>query len=175
MTYEPPAWSPPGPAPESPAGGEPPTAIPAQPAYPVQAYPPPYDPNGYAAGYGTSGYGTAGYGTSGYGTAGYGASGYGTAAGYAFPVAKRTNSMAIASMTTSIVGLPLLLCYGLGLPVSVVGAILGHIAKRQIKERDEQGEGMALAGIIMGWIGTGLAVLGVGALIILITAVARTN
>jgi hypothetical protein len=106
--------------------------------------------------------------------AGYGTAGYG--GGYAYPVAaqKRTNPMAIASMTTSIVGLPLLMCYGLGLPVSIVGAILGHIAKRQIRERDEQGDGMALAGIIMGWIGTGLAVLGVGALIVFIAAFART-
>jgi hypothetical protein len=165
MTYEPPAWSPPGPAPESPASpaaGEPPLAVPAQPgpAYAAPAYPPPYDASGYAAGYGTAGYGTAGYG-----------------GGYAYPVAapKRTNPMAIASMTTSIVGLPLLMCYGLGLPVSIVGAILGHIAKRQIRERDEQGEGMALAGIIMGWIGTGLAVLGVGALIVFIAAFARTG
>jgi len=170
MTYEPPAWSPPGPAPESPASpaeGEPPTGVPAQPgpayatpayptpAYPAPAYPAPYDASGYAAGYGTAGYG----------------------GGYAYPVAaqKRTNPMAIASMTTSIVGLPLLMCYGLGLPVSIVGAILGHIAKRQIRERDEQGEGMALAGIIMGWIGTGLAVLGVGALIVFIAAFARTS
>jgi hypothetical protein len=165
MTYEPPAWSPPGPAPESPASpaaGEPPLAVPAQPgpAYAAPAYPPPYDASGYAAGYGTAGYGTAGYG-----------------GGYAYPVAapKRTNPMAIASMTTSIVGLPLLMCYGLGLPVSIVGAILGHIAKRQIRERDEQGDGMALAGIIMGWIGTGLAVLGIGALIVFIAAFARTS
>jgi hypothetical protein len=72
--------------------------------------------------------------------------------------------MAIASMTTSIVGLPLLMCYGLGLPVSIVGAILGHIAKRQIRERGEPGDGMALAGIIMGWIGAALGLLGVAGL-----------
>jgi uncharacterized membrane protein YeaQ/YmgE (transglycosylase-associated protein family) len=149
-----PAWSPPGPAPES--GAEVPAApVPAQPApaYPVPAYPPPYDSSGYAAGYGTAGY----------------------TAGYAYPVARRTNSMAIASMTTSIVGLPLLMCYGLGLPVSVVGAVLGHIAKKQIKERQEAGDGMALAGIIMGWVGAGLAVLGIGALAFLFIAVARTG
>jgi hypothetical protein len=40
-----------------------------------------------------------------------------------------------------------------------VGAILGHIARRQIRERGEGGDGLALAGIIVGWILTGLLVL----------------
>lgn len=39
-----------------------------------------------------------------------------------------------------------------------VGAIMGHIARKQIKQTGEQGDGMALAGIIVGWVGTGLAV-----------------
>jgi hypothetical protein len=157
MTDEP-AWSPPGPAPDIPPEPEPATVRPAAPApaypapaYPVPAYPgypPYYDASGYAAGYG--------------------------AAGQAYPLARRTNPMAIASMTTAIVGLPLLMCYGLGLPVSVVGAILGHIAKRQISARGEAGDGMALAGIVMGWIGAALGLLAIAGLVVLIVAVART-
>ena len=37
-----------------------------------------------------------------------------------------------------------------------VGAIMGHIARRQIQERGEQGDGFALAGIIVGWVTTGI-------------------
>jgi hypothetical protein len=37
------------------------------------------------------------------------------------------------------------------------------VARRQIKERGGQGDGMALAGIIAGWIITGLWICGCGA------------
>ena len=36
---------------------------------------------------------------------------------------------------------------------------MGHIARKQIRERNEQGDGFALAGIIVGWVITGLWVL----------------
>lgn len=41
-----------------------------------------------------------------------------------------------------------------------VGAILSHIARDQIKRSGERGEGLALAGIIIGWTQTAVAVLG---------------
>jgi hypothetical protein len=69
--------------------------------------------------------------------------------------------MAIGAMTTSIVGVALLSCYGIGFFACVAGAILGHVARKQVAERNEAGGGMALAGIIIGWIGTGLGLLGV--------------
>lgn len=37
----------------------------------------------------------------------------------------------------------------------LVGAILGHVALSQITRRGEQGRGLALAGIIVGWVLTG--------------------
>jgi hypothetical protein len=43
-----------------------------------------------------------------------------------------------------------------------VGAILGHMALNRIRETGEEGEGYAKAGIIVGWIGTGLLVLACG-------------
>ena len=58
-----------------------------------------------------------------------------------------TNGLAIASMIVSILGF------------GPVGAIMGHIARRQIQERGEQGDGFALAGIIVGWVTTGIWVL----------------
>jgi hypothetical protein len=81
--------------------------------------------------------------------------------GYGQPVAANppTNGMAVASMVVSIVALAGLCAYGLGGYLGIVGAILGHVARRQIRDRHEAGDGMALAGIIVGWIATGIAVL----------------
>lgn len=71
-------------------------------------------------------------------------SGYG-----APPAGGTTNTMAIVSLVLSLAGLAVWIS-------APVGAVLGHIARRQIRERGEQGDGMALAGIIVGWILTGL-------------------
>ncbi|WNV76623.1 DUF4190 domain-containing protein [Geodermatophilus sp. DSM 44513] len=43
--------------------------------------------------------------------------------------------------------------------VSPVGLVLGILARRQIRQTGEQGDGLALAGIIVGGIGTALVVL----------------
>jgi hypothetical protein len=57
--------------------------------------------------------------------------------------------------------------YGIGgLVLGPVGAILGHVSKRQIRERGQQGEGMATAGIIVGWISTALGALIIAGLVI---------
>jgi hypothetical protein len=74
--------------------------------------------------------------------------GYGYPA-YPYPAPTPTNGLAIASLVCSLAGLAV----GISAPV---GAILGHVARRQIRERGEQGDGMALAGIIVGWILTGI-------------------
>jgi hypothetical protein len=75
--------------------------------------------------------------------AAYGAYGYGA------PAARPTNTMAIVAMVLALVGLP---C-GLTAPV---GAIIGHVARRQLRQRGEGGDGLALTGIIVGWIATAL-------------------
>lgn len=64
----------------------------------------------------------------------------------------QTNALAIVSLICSIAGL----LVGISAPI---GAILGHVALKQIRERGEQGEGLAKAGIIIGWVLTGLALL----------------
>lgn len=45
---------------------------------------------------------------------------------------------------------------------SVVGLVLGYVALNQIKQTQESGRGLALAAVILGWIGTVGAVLLVG-------------
>jgi len=65
-------------------------------------------------------------------------------------------------MVVGIVGILGLCGYLIGGYVGIVAAILGHRARRQIRASQEQGtpeqgEGMALAGIITGWIAFGIA------------------
>jgi hypothetical protein len=94
---------------------------------------------------------------------------------YGYPVVAvaPTNGLAIASLVVSIVGALGLCLYGLGGYFGVVGAILGHVSRRQIRERGENGDGMALAGIIVGWITTGIAVLATIAIVIFIVVIAN--
>ncbi|MCA0378690.1 MAG: DUF4190 domain-containing protein [Actinobacteria bacterium] len=73
---------------------------------------------------------------------------YPAAPGYvAAPAPATTNTMAIVAMISSIVG-----WFAFG-SLCVVGVILGHISLKQIKQTGEGGRGMALTGLIMGYIG----------------------
>jgi hypothetical protein len=70
------------------------------------------------------------------------------APGYAVaPATATTNTLAIISMISSIVG-----WFAFG-SLCIVGIILGHISLKQIKQTGEGGRGMALTGLIMGYIG----------------------
>jgi hypothetical protein len=167
------------PAAPAPAGAGTPPAPPAPPPPGTVAGPPvspavqrasgtdvpiPVDPYALAGPYPPPAYG-----------GGYGGYGVPEQAAYAaYPVPK-TNGMAIASMVVSIVGIALLVCYGIGGLPGLVGAILGHVAKRQIRDRQESGDGMALAGIIVGWIAFGLAVLFVGVIAALFISIANST
>ena len=64
----------------------------------------------------------------------------------------RTNALAIASLACSLGGL--LTCVS-----APVGIVLGHVAKRQIRQTGEQGEGMATAGLWIGYILTAIGLL----------------
>jgi hypothetical protein len=66
----------------------------------------------------------------------------------AYPPAKtRTNAMAIASLACGIG--QIFFWFVAGVPAIV----FGHVARRQIRETGEAGDGMALAGLILGYIG----------------------
>lgn len=65
--------------------------------------------------------------------------------GYQYPPPRRPmNGMAIAAMVLGIVGV----CS----PVGLLGLIFGTIARRQIAERGEEGDGFAITGVVLGWI-----------------------
>jgi hypothetical protein len=78
--------------------------------------------------------------------------GYG--APYGQGVQQKTNGMAIASLVCS--------CAGLFFLPAVAGIIFGFVARAQIKRSDgrQKGNGLALAGIIVGFGWLGLVVLG---------------
>ena len=134
----PPAYEPPpaptggAPADYPPAGSYPPPAPQQYPSAPSYAQP------SYSA---PPAYSQAGYPT---------APAYG--AGYA---QQRTNSLAIVSLIAGIAGLTLVPFIG-----SIVGVITGHMSLSQLKISGEEGRGLALGGLITGYVGLGLAVLG---------------
>lgn len=61
------------------------------------------------------------------------------------PPASSTNRLAVASLVLAV----LWICW-LG---SVLAIAFGHVARGQIRERHQRGEGLAVAGIVLGWIG----------------------
>lgn len=64
---------------------------------------------------------------------------------------RSTNGLAIASMVLGILWL-----FWVG---SVLALIFGYVAHKQIKERNQAGDGMAIAGIVLGWIGVATLIL----------------
>jgi hypothetical protein len=75
-----------------------------------------------------------------------------------------TNGLAIASMILGILWL-----YWLG---SILALIFGYVALSQIRRRGDGGRGMAIAGIILGWIGV---IVAVAAVILVIVAAHHDN
>ena len=124
-----------------------------QPGYPQygeqQQYPTsgaPQYPTSGAGQYPTSGapqYPTSGPGQ--YPTSG--ASGYGYQQPYSAPPVTGTNMMAILALVFAFVFAP-------------AAIVLGHIAKKQIKQTGEQGSGLATAGLVLGYIFTGISLIG---------------
>ena len=62
------------------------------------------------------------------------------------PMARKTNTLAIVSLV-------------LAFFVSLGAVITGHIALGQIKKTGEGGHGLALAGVILGYVGLGIGLL----------------
>lgn len=118
-----------------------PTPPPGGPGYGQPSYEQPSSPYGDPSfGYGqTPPPGGPSYQTWGGYPPAYGSTGYGGP--------RPTNTLAIVSLVTSIIGF------------GIVGIITGHIARRQIRQTGEAGDGLALAGLLLGYIVTALEVL----------------
>lgn len=129
--------------------------------------PPGNDAPGYQApGYQASGYPAQGPGPGGYypgpgyQAPGYPPPGYGPA-GYP-PGYRRTNPLAIASLACGCAQVFFTLFSG------IPAIILGHIARRQIRQTGEDGDGLALAGLILGYVGVVLTIAAIIAIIAII-------
>jgi hypothetical protein len=71
-----------------------------------------------------------------------------------------TNSMAIAALVCGLAEF-----FTLGL-TAVPAVVLGHAARRQLRRTGQQGDGLAQAGLILGWTGIALIAAAVAALVI---------
>ena len=111
---------------------------PASPEYPQAAYP-------------QAGYPQAGYPQAGHPQAGYPQPGAYATYGYPYPAAPANNGLAIASLVLGIAGLFIVPIIG-----SIAAVIMGHVARKQIRERGEGGDGMAVGGLVTGYIGGAL-------------------
>jgi hypothetical protein len=145
--YPPELWTgPPGTGPAAP------TVAPAQPAYgaaqPSSAYPT-VAPGPYPGAAAGPGYGQP--------------YGYGQPMPYSAPAKRKSNGLAIASLICSCAGIFLV-----GIP-AVLGIIFGFVARAQIRRSNgaQGGDGLALAGIIVGF--------GVLALVVIVLAVAGSR
>lgn len=74
-------------------------------------------------------------------------------------VAQKTNTLAIVSLVSAFF-------------ISLVAVITGHIALNQIKQTGEGGRGLALAGVILGYIGI---VFGIIYAVVMIGAMAASS
>lgn len=107
--------------------------------------------------YGQPVYGQPSYGQPAYGQPPYGQPAYGQAP-YGQPTpspASKTNTMAILSLVFAFV-------------FSILGIVFGVIAKKQIRQRGEGGNGLATAGIILGSVFTLLGIIWAIVVIVLV-------
>ncbi|MEV6629738.1 DUF4190 domain-containing protein [Actinoplanes sp. NPDC051470] len=91
---------------------------------------------------------------------GYGQPGYPPP--YGGPQVATTNTLAILALVFAFVFAP-------------AAIVLGHLAKKQIRETGEQGDGLATAGLWLGYIFTGLSVIGCGIYVIAIVGLASSS
>jgi hypothetical protein len=124
--------------------------IPPPPDPPIQAYQPPIQGYGYPPAP-PSPYATPSY----------------PAPPYLPP--RPTEGLAIASLVVSCAGILGLCLWSIGGLLGVIGAILGHVARRRIRATGAGGAGLALGGIIVGWIVTAVALAGFVALLFFVT------
>lgn len=75
----------------------------------------------------------------------------------------KTNVLAIVSLVTSILGL------------SLIGIITGHIGMNQIKKTGESGRGLAIAGLIIGYVALVFEIIWIVGLIVAAAAVSASG
>jgi hypothetical protein len=75
------------------------------------------------------------------GVAQYQGGNYPVPAPYYPPAQQPTNGLAIGSLVCALLG------------ISLPAVIMGHIARHQIRDKNQAGDGLAIAGLVVGWLG----------------------
>jgi hypothetical protein len=86
------------------------------------------------------------------------------------PAPPRTNGFAIAALACGIAQF-----VGFWLLGTIPAVVFGHIARRQIRQTGEQGAGLAMAGLVLGWVGVALSVLVAVGITLLVVGAAGTT
>lgn len=81
----------------------------------------------------------------------------------------QTNGLAIAALVCGVAQVFLWFL------AAIPAVVLGHMARKQIRQTGEQGDGMALAGLILGYIGLALTVLFVILIVIIAVSAAHSG
>lgn len=146
----------------TPSGDQSHPGQPEQPSYPQQ---PGQEQPGYEQPYGQPAYGQPPYGQPAYGQPGQ--YGYGQPGPYGYGYPSRTNGKATAALWTGIGSIVLAFCCGLGI-IGVLPIVLGVKARNEIRATggQQEGDGMALAGIITGAIALVLSLMVIVAIIV---------
>ena len=78
-------------------------------------------------------------------------------------IVRQTHTYAIISLVAGVLGWTLLPVLG-----SVGAIVFGHMARGQIRREPERydGDGLAVAGLVLGWINVGLVIFGIVALVL---------
>ncbi len=90
-------------------------------------------------------------------------------------VSPPNNTLALTSMILGIAAIVLAFIWGIGVIPGIVAVILGHIGMGQIKSSGgtQGGNGMALAGLITGYIAIGIAVIYVVVIVLVFSALSH--
>jgi len=83
------------------------------------------------------------------------------------PAQRPINSLAIVSLVAGIAGYVIPHPFIAGL----VAIVTGHLARRQIRQTGESGSGLALAGLILGYVHLVLSILVVGLIVLVLFGV----
>jgi Domain of unknown function (DUF4190) len=82
--------------------------------------------------------------------------------GYApqYPPSRNTNGMAIASLVCGVLG------FSTCGVTSILAIIFGHVSLGQIRRNDEDGRGMAIAGLVLGYVAVAIGLIVIAVVVI---------
>jgi hypothetical protein len=84
-----------------------------------------------------------------------------------YPPARPTNGLAIAALVCGVGGFVIGLSF-------IPAIICGHLARAQIRRTGEQGAGLALAGLILGYVGIALFIVLIAVFVVIMNKIGNT-